>query len=63
LTKRQTDVLNLAAKGLAYKEIGAALGLSERTIKYHMERILELLHPENRAQAIAYVARESSGPC
>jgi len=51
-------VLGLVAKGMAYKEIGAALNLSERTVKYHMERILELLRLENKAQAVAYAARE-----
>lgn len=60
LTELQTEVLNLVAEGMTCKEVGAALGLSERTVKYHMERILELLHLENRAQAIAYVGRESS---
>ncbi|WP_345789090.1 response regulator transcription factor [Pelotomaculum schinkii] len=60
LTPRQAEVLGLVAKGLSYKEVGATLGLSERTVKYHMERIIELLHLENRAQAIAYVGRESS---
>ncbi|RJQ26586.1 MAG: DNA-binding response regulator [Peptococcaceae bacterium] len=59
LTQRQTTVLDLVAKGMSYKEAGTALGLSERTIKYHMERILELLHLENKAQVIAYKARES----
>lgn len=62
LTKRQDDVLNLVAKGMTYKEVGATLGLSERTIKYHMEKILELLHLESRAQVIAYVAREEANP-
>lgn len=60
LTGRQNQVLNLVAQGMSYKEIGAVLGLSERTIKYHMERILEVLRLENRAQVIAHVARESS---
>lgn len=60
LTQRQTDVLNLVAKGMTYKEVGAALDLSERTIKYHMGKILELLHLENRAQVIAYAAREKT---
>lgn len=62
LTPRQTEVLNLVARGMSYKEIGAALGLSERTVKYHMERILELLHLENKAQAIAYAARGKDHP-
>lgn len=62
LTERQTEVLNLVAQGLTYKEVGAALAISERTVKYHMERILELLHLENRAQVIAYAGRESPNP-
>lgn len=57
LTERQLEVLNMAARGIPYKDIGEALGLSERTIKYHMGRILEMLHLENRAQLIAYAAR------
>ncbi|PKM78558.1 MAG: DNA-binding response regulator [Firmicutes bacterium HGW-Firmicutes-15] len=58
LTERQIDVLNLAAQGMSYKEIGSALELSARTIKYHMNRIIELLQVENRAQAIAYATRD-----
>lgn len=57
LTKRQLEVLELVAKGIIYKEVGEKLGLSERTVKYHMGKILELLHLENRAQVIAYAAR------
>jgi DNA-binding NarL/FixJ family response regulator len=62
LTPQQSEILNMAAQGKTYKEIGAAINLSERTIKYHMERILELLQVENRAQAIAYLAREQEKP-
>ena len=57
LTQRQADVLNLVAQGKTYKEVGAELNLTERTIKYHMEKILEMLQLENRSQAIAYAAR------
>lgn len=57
LTRRQLEVLEMVAKGITYKEVGVALGLSERTVKYHMERIIELLQLENRAQVIAYAAR------
>jgi two-component system NarL family response regulator len=60
LTQRQSDVLNLVAQGKTYKDVGAELNLSERTIKYHMERILEILHLENRSQAIAYAAGEDA---
>ncbi len=58
LTAQQTGILNLVADGKTYKEIAVALSLSERTIKYHMGKILERLQLENRAQAIAYAARE-----
>ncbi len=57
LTARQTEVLGLVAAGLTYKEVGAKLGLSERTVRYHMAEIMEQLHLENRSQVIAYAGR------
>lgn len=57
LTERQLEVLEMVAKGITYKEAGEALGLTERTVKYHMGRIIEILHLENRAQVIAYAAQ------
>ncbi len=59
-TTQQMEILKLLARGMTYKEIGTAMNLSERTIKYHMARILEVLQLENRAQAIAYFAREKA---
>lgn len=57
LTEQQQRVLELVASGLVYKEVAAALAISEPTVKYHMGKILERLHVKNRAQAIA-VARQ-----
>jgi DNA-binding NarL/FixJ family response regulator len=57
LTERQLEVLEMVAKGITYKEAGEALGLTERTVKYHMGRIIEILQLENRAQVIAYAAQ------
>jgi DNA-binding CsgD family transcriptional regulator/PAS domain-containing protein len=57
LTEQQQRVLELVASGLVYKEVAAALSISEPTVKYHMGHILERLHVKNRAQAIA-VARQ-----
>jgi DNA-binding NarL/FixJ family response regulator len=54
LTERQADVLRLVSTGLTYKEVGAALALSEVTVRYHMGEIMRLLHLENRSQVIAY---------
>ena len=57
LTNRQLEVLEMVAQGSTYKEAASALGLAERTVKYHMGRIIELLQLENKAQVIAYAAR------
>lgn len=61
LTQRQTQVLVLVAQGKTYKEIGDLLGLTERTVKYHMGEILIRLHLNNRAEVIAYAARQGLG--
>ncbi len=47
----------MVASGLSYKEVGAALSVSEHTIKYHMGEIIERLHLENRRQVIEYARR------
>ncbi len=57
LTERQREVLSLVAQGLSYKEVGARLSLSPRTIKYHMAEIMDQLHLTNRAQVLAFAAR------
>jgi two-component system NarL family response regulator len=57
LNARQIEVLRLVADGLSYKEVGARLFLSERTIKYHMAEIMNRLHLENRAQVLAFAGQ------
>jgi len=57
LNSRQIEVLKLVSEGLTYKEVGARLSLSPRTIKYHMEEIMDRLHLDNRAQVMAYAGR------
>jgi len=57
LTPRQMEVLTAVARGMTYKEIGADLHLSERTIKYHMGEILGQLHLDNRREVLAYARR------
>jgi DNA-binding NarL/FixJ family response regulator len=57
LTGREMEVLTLVAQGLTYKEVGARLHLSERTIKYHMGEIVARLQLENRAQVLEYARR------
>jgi two-component system NarL family response regulator len=57
LTARQRAILTLIVQGMTYEEMGKTLCLSERTIRYHMEEIIQRLHLENRSQVIAYAAR------
>jgi DNA-binding NarL/FixJ family response regulator len=57
LNVRQRQVLTLVAQGLTYKEVGAKLHLTERTIKYHMGEIVHRLQMDNRAQVIEYARR------
>jgi DNA-binding NarL/FixJ family response regulator len=57
LTKRQAQVLAFVADGLTYKEVGAKLFLSERTIKYHMGEIIQRLQMESRREAVEFAKR------
>lgn len=58
LSPRQVQVLELVVQGKMYKEIASALSITERTVKYHMQEILQKLHLRNRAEVIAYAVRE-----
>jgi two-component system, NarL family, response regulator len=51
LTSREVAVLELVAKGMSNKEIGAALFVSETTIKYHLKNIYAKLGASDRTEA------------
>ncbi|MDI9566036.1 MAG: LuxR C-terminal-related transcriptional regulator [Brevefilum fermentans] len=53
LSQRESDVLQLIAKGLTNKQIGEVLFLSSNTIKSHRSNIYRKLRAENRIQAIS----------
>ena len=52
LTERELEVLAQMAKGLSNKEIGAALGRTEGTIKVHVLHILQKLEAADRTEAV-----------
>jgi len=54
LTAREREVLEHAAKGLHAKEIGAALGISPRTVEVHKTRIMEKLGARNMAELVRF---------
>jgi DNA-binding NarL/FixJ family response regulator len=55
LTPREREVLRLVASGRANKEIGAQLGISERTVKTHISNIFSKLELTDRTQAAIFV--------
>lgn len=53
LSLRETEILQLIAKGETNREIAGHLVVSENTVKTHVARILEKLGASSRSQAVA----------
>ena len=53
LSDREAQVLGGLAQGRPYKDIGAALGISENTIRTYIRRIYEKLQVSSRTEAVA----------
>lgn len=53
LSPREREVLRFVGEGCANKQIARALGIAERTVKFHVTSILKKLEAGNRAQAVA----------
>ncbi len=51
LSAREMEVLELIVKGHSNREIGEALGISEATVKWHINIILSRLNVSDRTQA------------
>ena len=58
LTRRELEVLQLAAEGDSVEEIAAALVLSPGTIRTHLGSIYAKLGAKSRAGAVATALRE-----
>jgi DNA-binding NarL/FixJ family response regulator len=54
---RELEVLALAAQGLTNKEVAYRLGISERTVQFHMNSIFNKTATESRTEAVALALR------
>lgn len=60
LTKREIQILELAARGVTNKLIGEKLNLSNRTIEVHMHNIFMKLGVSSRTEAVTKAIRDRS---
>lgn len=56
LSPRETEVLQLVAKGLSFEETGKVLGISHSTVQTHVKRLYRKLAVHSRTEAV-YEAR------
>jgi DNA-binding NarL/FixJ family response regulator len=52
LTPRETQILELLAKGSLYKEIAWDLGIGFETVRSHIDNIYNKLHVRTRTEAV-----------
>jgi DNA-binding NarL/FixJ family response regulator len=57
LTPREIDVLQHLARGMGNKRIASALGISERTVKFHLSAVFAKLGASNRTDALTRAAQ------
>jgi NarL family two-component system response regulator LiaR len=57
-TRREHEVLELIARGRSNKRIAIELGISEKTVKAHVGRVLAKLGVADRTQAARLAVRE-----
>ncbi|MBL8050756.1 MAG: response regulator transcription factor [Anaerolineales bacterium] len=58
LTERELEVLQLASLGERNKEIAYKLGITERTVKAHLQSIYQKFGVDSRAAAVAIAAQK-----
>lgn len=60
LSKRELQILELAAKGETNKAIGALISLSSRTVEVHMRNIFTKLGVSSRTEAVTTAIRDQA---
>ena len=57
LSAREAEVLELIARGYKNRQIAQALVIEERTVRFHVENILDKLNVNNRTEAVCHAFR------
>jgi DNA-binding NarL/FixJ family response regulator len=58
LSARELEVLESIARGRSNPEIGALLGISENTVKFHVANILIKFNASDRTSAVVTAIRQ-----
>jgi DNA-binding NarL/FixJ family response regulator len=58
LSLREHEILQILADGKGNQEIGDLLGISERTVRFHLRNIYDKLGLQRRGEAIAWAVRQ-----
>ncbi len=61
LSERESEVALLVSDGKTYKEIGAQLYISPKTVEHHVANIRQKLGAQSRAEMVSIVRRASQG--
>jgi DNA-binding NarL/FixJ family response regulator len=62
LSGRESEVLRLLADGLTNQQIGARMGITERTVRSHVQRIYRAIGAADRVQVALWARGHSTGP-
>ena len=57
LTPREREVFELVIRGKTNKQVGNALGATERTIKAHRHRVMEKMQVQSLAELVSLAER------
>jgi two-component system NarL family response regulator len=57
LSPREREILQFIGRGRSNKQIGAALSITEDTVKRHVSNLMQKLRVDDRAQAVAEAIR------
>jgi len=63
LTPRQLQILEMLAEGASDAEVARALGIAERTLRWHLANVHERLGTRSRVQMMAVALRLRLLPC